>query len=62
MPTILQFPKIDKQRLCGECGAPFLPRETHHRFCLPCFKADRAVRALQTANRLWNELVGCGRR
>jgi hypothetical protein len=57
MPTILQFPKIDKQRNCSECGGLFLPRERFHRMCFRCFKGMRAIEALQTATRLWNELV-----
>lgn len=54
---VLEFPLVDKRRRCAECGQIFLPKEEHHRFCFPCFKADRAVRALQAANRLWEHLV-----
>jgi len=62
MPIVIQFPSTDKLRRCSECGQLFTPRERHHRFCLPCFKADQAIRALATATKLWNELVGGGGR
>lgn len=61
MGNILQFRPIDKRKRCDACGALFLPRMHYHRSCFRCFKTDRAIRALATANRLWNEITGGSR-
>lgn len=57
MAILLEFPRPKQQRRCAECGGLFVPRERFHRMCLQCFRGARAVEALLTANRLWNELM-----
>jgi hypothetical protein len=60
---ILHFPYSRASRnICSGCRAMFGPLAPHHHLCPQCFKAARAVRALQTGARLWRECLEDRRR